>query len=117
MPPQNKLTQQISQHWQPFKDLQQTFAVSRRAEQPRLLTQQRIVATAEDSTLRTEMGDLESQEEDAPKPVLWYKPMAWLGVIRPHCRDEAWSPSLWQTFFALCVGAQIAAIAQLPPSA
>jgi hypothetical protein len=32
-------------------------------------------------------------------------------------RDEAWSPSLWQTFFALCVGAHIAAIAQLPPSA
>jgi hypothetical protein len=42
------------------------FAVSRRAEQLRLRTQQRIIATAEDSVLRTEMANLESQEEDAP---------------------------------------------------
>jgi hypothetical protein len=63
------------------------------------------------------MGDLESQEEDSPKRVLWYKPMAWLGVIKAHRRDEAWSPSLWQTFFALYVGAQIPAIAELPPLA
>jgi hypothetical protein len=62
------------------------------------------------------MVDLESQAEDAPKRVLWCKPMAWRGVIRPHCRDEAWCPSLWQTFFALCVGAQIATFAELPPS-
>jgi len=43
--------------------------------------------------------------------------MAWLGVIRPHRRDEAWSASLWQTFFAMYVGAQTSAIAKLPPSA
>jgi hypothetical protein len=45
------------------------------------------------------MGDLESQEEDAPQRVSWYKPMAWLGMIRTHRRDECWSASLWQTFF------------------
>ena len=44
--------------------------------------------------LRTEMGDLESQEVDAPKSILWYKPMTWLGQIIPHYRDESWSPSL-----------------------
>ena len=46
--------------------------------------------------------------------------MAWLGVIRAHRRDEAWSASLWQTFFATSMGAQIpaiAAIAALPLSA
>ena len=42
--------------------------------------------------------------------------MSWLGVIRTHRRDEAWSASLWQTFFALTVGAQIPAIAAMPPS-
>ena len=52
------------------------------------------MATVEDSVLRAEMGALESQEEDAPKRVLWYKPMAFWGVIRPHRRDEAWSASL-----------------------
>jgi hypothetical protein len=90
--------------WQPFKDLKQTFAVSHRVEQLRLRAQQRVVATVEDSVLRTEMENLESEEEDAPRRVLWDKPMSWLGQIRPHRRDEAWSASLCQTFFASCVG-------------
>jgi hypothetical protein len=65
--------------WQPFKDLKQTLAVSRRAQQLRLRAQQRVVATVEQSVLRTEMENLESQEEDAPRRVLWFKPMSWLG--------------------------------------
>ena len=52
------------------------------------------MSTVEESVLRTEMADLESQEEDAPKRVLFYKPMSWLGQIRPHRRDESWSASL-----------------------
>ncbi len=51
--------------------------------------------TVEESVLRTEMAGLESQEEDTPKRVLFYKPMGWLGQIRPHRRDESWSVSLW----------------------
>jgi hypothetical protein len=98
--------------WQHFKDLKQTFAVSRRAEQLRSRVQQRVVATVEDSVLRIEMAILESLEEDAPRRVLWYKPMSWLGQIRPHRRDEAWSASLWQTFFASCIGASIPALAE-----
>ena len=79
--------------------------------------QQRVVATVEDSVLRTEMENLESEEEDAPRRVLWYKPMSWLGQIRPHRRDEAWSAGLWQAFFASCVGATVPALAELPLSA
>ena len=30
----------------------------------------------------------------ANKRVLWSKPMAWLGSLRPHRRDEAWSARL-----------------------
>ncbi len=67
---------------------------SRRHEQLSLRSQQRIVATVEESVLRMEMTGLESQEEDAPKRVLFYKPMSWLGLIRPHRRDESWSVSL-----------------------
>ena len=55
-------THQIIQHWKPFTDLKHTFAVSRRAEQLRLRTQQRIIDTTEDSILKTEMGNLESPE-------------------------------------------------------
>ena len=43
------------------------FADLRRGEQLGLRSQQRIVATVEDSVLRTEISGLESQEEDAPK--------------------------------------------------
>jgi hypothetical protein len=52
------------------------FVSSRRAEQLSLRSQQRIVATVEDSVLRTEMAGLESQEEDAPKRILSFKPMS-----------------------------------------
>ena len=45
---------------------------SRRAEQLNLRSQQRIVATVEESVLKTEMADLESQEEDAPKRILFF---------------------------------------------
>jgi hypothetical protein len=67
---------------------------SRRQEQLSSRCQQRVVATVEESVLRTEMASLESQEEDAPKRVLFYKPMSWLGQIRTHRRDESWSANL-----------------------
>ncbi len=60
------------------------------------------------------MGDLESQAEDTPKRILWYKLMSCLGQIRPHRRDETWSTSLWQTFFTTSVGAQIPLLAEIP---
>jgi hypothetical protein len=40
------------------------------------------------------MVGLESQEEDEPKRILFFKPMSWLGKIRPHRRDETLSASL-----------------------
>jgi hypothetical protein len=70
------------------------FVGSRRTEQLNLRSQQRIVATVEESVLRMEMVGLESQEEDATKRVLFFKPMSWLGQIRSHRRDESWSASL-----------------------
>ena len=75
IPSQHKVTQRILSHWQPFLDLKLMFAGSRRAEQLTLRSHQRIVATVEYSDLRTEMAGLESQEEDAPKRVLFFKPM------------------------------------------
>ncbi len=75
-------------------------------------SQQRIVATVEESVLRMEMAGLESQEEDAPKRVVFFKPMSWLGQIRTHRRDESWSASLCQTFFSTSMRAQIPVIAE-----
>ncbi len=59
---------------------------SRRTEQLSLHSHQRIVATVEDSVLRTEMTGLEFQEDDAPK--------------RTHRRDGAWSTGLRKALFA-----------------
>ena len=70
IPTQHRVTQQILSRWQPFKDLKQTFAVSRRAEQLRLRVQQRVVATVEDSALRTEMENLESDWSQMKRTLL-----------------------------------------------
>jgi hypothetical protein len=61
VPPQHRVTQQILSHWQPFQDLKLMFAGSRRAEQLSLRSQQRVVATVEESVLKMEMAGLESQ--------------------------------------------------------
>ncbi len=114
IPSQLKVTQQILLHWHPFRDLKLKFVSSRRQEQLSSRCQQRVVATVEESVLRTEMVGLESQEEDAPKRVLFYKPMSWLGQIRTHRRDESWSASLWQTFFSTSMDTQIPVIAEKP---
>jgi hypothetical protein len=114
IPTQHRVTQQILSHWQPFQDLKLMFAGSRRAEQLSLRSQQRVVATVEESVLKMEMAGLESQEEDAPQRLLFLKPMSWMGQIRPHRRDESWSTSLWKTFFSTSMGAQIPAIAEKP---
>ena len=76
IPSQFKVTQQVLQKWQSFRDLNLKFLGSRRQEQLSSRCQQRVVATVEESVLRTEMTGLESQEEDAPKRVLFYKPMS-----------------------------------------
>ena len=76
IPSQFKVTQQILLHWQPFRDLKFNFVGTRRTEQLNLHSQQRIVSTVEESVLRTEMTGLESQEEDTPKRVLFFKPMS-----------------------------------------
>ncbi len=57
-------------------------------------SQQRVVATVEESVLKMEMAGLESQEEDNPNRILFFKPMSWLRKISPHRRDESWSVSL-----------------------
>jgi hypothetical protein len=109
-----KVTKQILLHRQPFRDLKPQYAGSRQAEQLSLRSQQRIVATVEESVFKTEMAGLESQEEDASKRILFFKPISWLGQIRPHRRDESCSASLWQTFFSTSMGAQVPVIAQKP---
>ncbi len=62
IPSQFKVTKQILLHWQPFRDLKLKYVGSRQAEQLSLRSQQCVVATVEESVLKTEMTGLESQE-------------------------------------------------------
>ena len=80
IPSHHRVTQQILSHWQPFRDFKLIFAGSRRAEQLSLRSQQRIVATVEDSVLRTEMTGLESLEEDDPSVSSSSNP--WVDCVR-----------------------------------
>ena len=61
------------------KDASFYTTTSRQVEQLSSCSQQLVVATVEESVLKTEMSGLESQEEDAPKCILFFKPMSWLG--------------------------------------
>jgi hypothetical protein len=56
------------------------------------------------------MTGLESQQEDTPIRILFFKPMSCLGQIRSHRRDESWSVSLF-SFFTM-IGTQIPVIVE-----
>ncbi len=73
---QFKVTKPILLHCPPFRDLKFKYVGSRQAEQLSLHSQQLIAATVEESVLKTEMPDLESQEEDVPNRILFFKPMS-----------------------------------------
>ncbi len=74
VPSQFKVTKQILLHWQPFRNLKLKYVGSRQAEQLSSRSQPRVVPTVEESVLKTEMSGLESQEEDDPKRILFFKP-------------------------------------------
>jgi hypothetical protein len=82
-----------SNTWSRFRSsrFQEIFVVSHHTEQIHLHWTHHIVDTTVevslDLVLCTEMEDLELQEGDDPKLVLWYTPMSWIGVIRSHHRD------------------------------
>jgi hypothetical protein len=67
----HRVTQQILSHWQSFLDLNLMFEDSCHVEQLSLNSQLCIVTTVEDSVLRTEMADLESQEEDLKNNIVF----------------------------------------------
>jgi hypothetical protein len=82
IPSQHRVTQQILSHWKPFQNLKLIFTGWRREEQLRLRSQQRVVATVEESVLKSEMAGLESHEEDAPKRLLFLRIVRLLGSTK-----------------------------------
>ena len=113
-PTQKRVTQQLSTHWAPFKALRQRYAGSRFEQQLQLHLPQKHKATEQDSALRVEMTGLEDQADNAkPRELLW-KPLSWLGTLRPTTANDAWDPALWQTFFSSTLGLEVPALSALP---
>ena len=43
------------------------------------------------------MNALEEQADNAKARELFWKPMSWLGAIRPTSANDAFDPALWET--------------------
>ena len=101
------VTRQITNHWQPYKKLQKT----RHMEQLQLHMPPKLVATEDTSTLRHEMRALEPTEDDAkPRHLVW-KPLGWLGHIRPVGLTDSCQSGLWQIIFCSTIGAGLPGLA------
>jgi hypothetical protein len=45
------------------------------------------------------MNGLEEQTDNAKARDLFWKPLAWLGTLRPSSATDAFDLPLWETFF------------------
>jgi len=73
-----------------------------------------FVLPAHVSALRVEMLNLEEQADNAKARELFWKPMAWLGAIRPTTANDAFDPALWETFVSTTLGLEVPTLASLP---
>jgi hypothetical protein len=86
---QRHLTQQLTKEWPQYKALHQRFAGTRFEEHHQLHLPQKHKATVPDSTLSIEMNGLEEQADLAQAINLYWKPLSWLGTIRPTSSNDA----------------------------
>jgi hypothetical protein len=107
IPSQRRVTEQLTKHWTPFKALRQRYAGTRFEEQRQLHLPQKHKATVQDSTLRVEMNNLEEQADNAKARKLFWKPLSWLGAIRPTSANDAFDPALWETFVSTTLGLEL----------
>ena len=54
---------------------------------------------------RVEMNGWEEQADNAK--ALYWKPLSWLGTIRPTSANDAFDPALWKTFFTTTIGLEV----------
>jgi hypothetical protein len=114
IPSQRRLTQQLTQHWPQFKALCLNYASTRFEEQRQLHLPQKHKVTVPESTLRVEMNALEEQADKAKARDLDWKPLSWLGTIRPSSANDAFDPNLWATFVSTTLGLEVPALSSLP---
>ncbi len=104
---QHRPSHVLTKHWAPFKALRQRYAGTRFEEQRQLHRPQKHKTTVQDSALRVEMLNLEEQADNAKARELYWKPMGWLGAIRPTTANDAFDPALWETFVSTTLGLEV----------
>ena len=75
---------------------------------------QKHKATVPDSTLRMEMKALEEQADNDKARELHWKPLSWLGTIRPTTPNDAWDQQLWETFVCTTLCLEVEVLTSLP---
>jgi hypothetical protein len=116
IPLQRRLTQQLTKEWPQYKALRQRYAGTRFEEQRQRHLPQKHThkATGPDSTLRVETNGLEEQTDNAQARDLYWKPLSWLGAIRPTSANDAFDPALWTTFVSTTLGVEVPVLSSLP---
>jgi hypothetical protein len=61
-----------------------------------------------------EMNALEEQADNAKARELFWKPLSWLGTIRPSSANDAFDPILWATFVSTTLGLEVSVLSSLP---
>ena len=56
----------------------------------------------------------EEQAVNAKARKLFWKPLSWLGAIRPTSTNDALDPELWETFVSTTLGLEVPILAALP---
>jgi hypothetical protein len=59
------------------------------------------------------MNALEEQADNAKARDLYWKPLSWLGTIRPSSANDAVDPTLWVTFVSTTLGLEVPALSSL----
>ena len=60
------------------------------------------------------MNGLEEQADNVKARELFWKPLSWLGTIRPTSANDAFDPALWETFVSTTLGLGVPILAALP---
>jgi hypothetical protein len=57
---------------------------------------------------------LEEQANNSKASELFWKPLSWLGTIRPTSANDAFDPAFWETFVSMTLGLEVPILADIP---
>ncbi len=61
-----------------------------------------------------EMNAFEEQADNDKASDLHWKPLSWLGTIRPTTPNDAWDQQLWETFVCTTLCLEVEVLTSLP---